>query len=119
MFPTYRRVALLGWTQQTAEATKQLGFPAIFSGIRISNVAALFFAKNLGWTRAGGIEKFGWFQGDLDDMVIWTRRQENAAEAMRQACLRATYYRENPTASTLKINKEEEATWRSVRRLRD
>lgn len=101
IFPEFRRISTVDWSRISSDAAAAIGLRRNFVGIRVRNQNAMGFAKKTGFTLAGVVEKFGWFLGELDDLAIWSRYPEDVPEALRQARLRAEYYRANPPATVL------------------
>ncbi len=94
--PEYRSV--MGAQTQHAlwKKAKDMGIPAIFSGTRSNNHRTRRFAERGGLHQVAIIEQFGWFEGYLDDVCIYTLHLEDREEALRQAEIRAMYNRANP-----------------------
>ena len=97
LFPTYRRMATLEWSQLAFNLTEQAGYPSIFGAISITNEIAQRTAQKVGFTYAGRVKHFGWFAGKLEDVAIYSYRKGDASEAMRQGRLRANQNRMNPS----------------------
>ncbi len=79
--------------RQTYAAARAIGISHILGGTRPSNRVAYQFALNSGLHDVGYIEAFGWFEGKLDDLIIFALDPQDANEAMRQGHQRASYYR--------------------------
>jgi RimJ/RimL family protein N-acetyltransferase len=94
--PEYR--SLMGAQTQHAlwREAEHLGIPAIFAGTRHCNHRTRRFAERGGLHYVGTYPKFGWFEGSLDDLCLYTLHEKDRDELWRQAGVRAAYYRSHP-----------------------
>ncbi|ETX07559.1 GNAT family N-acetyltransferase [Candidatus Entotheonella palauensis] len=72
-------------------ATEQLGVKHFFAACRVNNVRSQRFVEKCGYHPAGIYPKWGWFDGDLDDVVLYTLMPEDQELLMYQARQRAVY----------------------------
>jgi hypothetical protein len=99
--PAYR--SLMGAQTQHAlwREAAHLGIPAIFAGTRHCNHRTKRFAERGGLHSVGTYPQFGWFEGNLDDLCLYTLHLDDRHEVWRQAEARAAYYRTHPPATAL------------------
>jgi RimJ/RimL family protein N-acetyltransferase len=99
--PEYR--SLMGAQTQHAlwREAAHLGIPAIFAGTRHCNHRTKRFAERGGLHYVGTYPQFGWFEGNLDDLCLYTLNLDDRHEVWRQAEARAAYYRTHPPATAL------------------
>jgi RimJ/RimL family protein N-acetyltransferase len=101
--PAYR--SLMGAQTQHAlwREAEGLGRPAIFAGTRHCNHRTKRFAERGGLHYVGTYQQFGWFEGNLDDLCLYTLRLADRHEIWRQAEARAAYYRAHPPMTAVAI----------------
>ncbi len=73
-------------------AAEQLGVKHFFAACRMSNLRSQRFVEKCGYHPAGIYPKWGWFDGELDDVVLYTLMSEDEALLMDQARQRAAFH---------------------------
>jgi len=100
-FKEYRRKLRTVAAKKVIEAAQLAGIKHIFTGIRTTNKPTLVFGYAVGFHLVGEIERFGWFEGELDGLYVLTVEPDDAEEAMRHGHERAQYYRTHSPLSVV------------------
>lgn len=78
------------------DAAAAAGIVHVFGGHRPRNEGARRMGQKCGLTYAGEVKEFGWFEGRLDTLCVYSWRPEGTALALLQAEHRASIHRARP-----------------------